>query len=417
MPRVSASRELLAAREDVWSFIAEPHHFPDWWPGIGGVSRTAVGSRRVRVGASAASSGRRCSGGRRRAGCCWSGRRGSGALRVDPDGRHIDAELRLDARGPTGRSRRSRSRRPGSSASAAPCHAKRSLVCMPCARLVPSSTSSSPSHVRFPLPRRVPSRGLLRACHRHPRRRCACFSRARQHRTQAAGRRPATRREPGRRAQNATVETAKSGRAADSAFVEGTYKSVMANRLKGKKIAVLFIGSSREGSSLGDHVGAGRRRRGTAAANQVRQGPDRPAVLAQKLAQEAFARELRRASDQLQNLGHDLGQEFVAGTDTPLWSALQSVIVEEKTGPSKPPADGVVIVRTVDAADRGDSSLSQGSLRGSRRRRRPRSRCRANERMRSAQSRRSNGQVSRPSTTSRRRSGSSHSSPCSRIRC
>lgn len=37
MPRASASRELLAAREDVWAFIAEPHHFPDWWPGIGGV--------------------------------------------------------------------------------------------------------------------------------------------------------------------------------------------------------------------------------------------------------------------------------------------------------------------------------------------------------------------------------------------
>ena len=37
MPRVSATRELLAPREDVWSFIAEPHHFPDWWPGIAAV--------------------------------------------------------------------------------------------------------------------------------------------------------------------------------------------------------------------------------------------------------------------------------------------------------------------------------------------------------------------------------------------
>jgi hypothetical protein len=37
MPRASASRELLAARADVWAFVAEPHHFPDWWPGIGGV--------------------------------------------------------------------------------------------------------------------------------------------------------------------------------------------------------------------------------------------------------------------------------------------------------------------------------------------------------------------------------------------
>ena len=37
MPRAFASRELLASREEVWSFIAEPHHFADWWPGIAGV--------------------------------------------------------------------------------------------------------------------------------------------------------------------------------------------------------------------------------------------------------------------------------------------------------------------------------------------------------------------------------------------
>jgi len=35
--RVSVTRELLASREDVWAFIAEPHHFPDWWPGVAGV--------------------------------------------------------------------------------------------------------------------------------------------------------------------------------------------------------------------------------------------------------------------------------------------------------------------------------------------------------------------------------------------
>jgi uncharacterized protein YndB with AHSA1/START domain len=37
MPRVSASRELLASRDDVWAFIAEPRHFSDWWPGIAAV--------------------------------------------------------------------------------------------------------------------------------------------------------------------------------------------------------------------------------------------------------------------------------------------------------------------------------------------------------------------------------------------
>ena len=32
-----ASLELLAAREDVWRFLAEPYHLSDWWPGITGV--------------------------------------------------------------------------------------------------------------------------------------------------------------------------------------------------------------------------------------------------------------------------------------------------------------------------------------------------------------------------------------------
>ena len=37
MPKVAASRELLAPREDVWRFLAEPFHFSDWWPGVHGV--------------------------------------------------------------------------------------------------------------------------------------------------------------------------------------------------------------------------------------------------------------------------------------------------------------------------------------------------------------------------------------------
>jgi uncharacterized protein YndB with AHSA1/START domain len=37
MPRVTAERELLAPVEDVWRFIAEPHHLADWWPGLAAV--------------------------------------------------------------------------------------------------------------------------------------------------------------------------------------------------------------------------------------------------------------------------------------------------------------------------------------------------------------------------------------------
>jgi len=32
-----ASLELLAPRDDVWAFLSEPYHLPDWWPGITGV--------------------------------------------------------------------------------------------------------------------------------------------------------------------------------------------------------------------------------------------------------------------------------------------------------------------------------------------------------------------------------------------
>lgn len=32
-----ASLELLAPRADVWAFLAEPYHLPDWWPGIAGI--------------------------------------------------------------------------------------------------------------------------------------------------------------------------------------------------------------------------------------------------------------------------------------------------------------------------------------------------------------------------------------------
>ena len=142
------------------------------------------------------------------------------------------------------------------------------------------------------------------------------------------------------------VETVKSDAAADRAFVEGTYKSVMAGRLKGKKIAVLFIGSSESvrrsaiATALAD-AGAGSPLR-----IRFVKVPVDPDLLAKRLANKPLLANYA-GPDQLKNLGHDLGQEFVAGTDTPLWSALQNILVEEKVGPAKPPADGVVIVRSV----------------------------------------------------------------------
>ena len=42
--KVTATRELLAARADVWDFLGEPYHLPDWWPGASGVQPDRRGS-------------------------------------------------------------------------------------------------------------------------------------------------------------------------------------------------------------------------------------------------------------------------------------------------------------------------------------------------------------------------------------
>lgn len=53
--RIQASRELVAPRPEVWAFLAEPYHLPDWYPGVSGVTpdrRGAAAGARWQVVAS-----------------------------------------------------------------------------------------------------------------------------------------------------------------------------------------------------------------------------------------------------------------------------------------------------------------------------------------------------------------------------
>jgi hypothetical protein len=143
----------------------------------------------------------------------------------------------------------------------------------------------------------------------------------------------------------AQVDTLTQSGASDKAFVERSYKIVMANRLKGQRIAVLFVGST-DGNlgsvktALSD-AGAGdpiRVRALTVPIDQTK--------LQRRLANRPFLAAFS-GPKQLEQLGHALGQEFASGGDTPLLNALQSLIVEEKAGRTKKPADAVVVVRTV----------------------------------------------------------------------
>jgi uncharacterized protein YndB with AHSA1/START domain len=102
MARASAKRELLAPREDVWKFVAEPHHFPDWWPGIGGVHPDrrglAEGARWQVRGIDRPTFMRRpASSGMLLVRAAQRPERFAWTLTGD----HIDAELRLEATSPT----------------------------------------------------------------------------------------------------------------------------------------------------------------------------------------------------------------------------------------------------------------------------------------------------------------------------
>lgn len=162
---------------------------------------------------------------------------------------------------------------------------------------------------------------------------------------------------------NTTVDALTKRGKAEHAFVEATYKNVMANRLKGKKIALLFVGSADShvrsfvARALGD-AGAGQPLRIRALSV-----PIDATKLEQRLATRPALADYAGV-DQLKNLGHALGQEFVGGTETPLWSALQNLIVEETSGPAKRPVDGVVIVRTAEPQNDPTASFLQGLYAG-----------------------------------------------------
>jgi hypothetical protein len=87
------------------------------------------------------------------------------------------------------------------------------------------------------------------------------------------------------------------------------------------------------------------------------------AALTKRLANRPFLAGYA-GEDKLFQLGEALGQEFVAGTDTPLWNALQNLLVEERVGTPKRPADGVVVVRTAAAQTGPTARFLQGLYSG-----------------------------------------------------
>jgi hypothetical protein len=125
-----------------------------------------------------------------------------------------------------------------------------------------------------------------------------------------------------------------------------SYPALMEDRLVGKNIGILFLGPV-DGSvrsaierTLTD-AGAGSPVRLIAVDTPV-DATELDSALSgdQTLAQYA------ESGDDFGSLGTALGRELVDGEGTPTWSLLSSNLVEERSGASTPPLDGVVVVRS-----------------------------------------------------------------------
>lgn len=159
-----------------------------------------------------------------------------------------------------------------------------------------------------------------------------------------------------RRAQNradalqSTVDVLKESGDADRTFVRATYNALMTDRLKGKRVAVLFIGSVDQATE-GDISAAIKDAGGRAAARVYAvQVPIDAAAIERRLSAQPALQDFA-GTDQLRRLGRQLGRVFVKGGETPFWNALNTLILQEATprvGGHLRPVDAVVVVRSAD---------------------------------------------------------------------
>jgi hypothetical protein len=129
---------------------------------------------------------------------------------------------------------------------------------------------------------------------------------------------------------------------ADELFARA-YPTLMDGRLEGKNVAVVFLGPA-DGSVRAEVEGALADADGGAPASIVAldvpvDGPDLRAALEGDELLAAYVDESGDFSD----LGRELGRELVEAEETPLWDALATRLVEERSGTIANPMDSVVV--------------------------------------------------------------------------
>lgn len=135
--------------------------------------------------------------------------------------------------------------------------------------------------------------------------------------------------------------------AVEDAYVDATWQLVMADRLRGRRVGLVFVGP----------VDGAIRTKVTEALEQAGADPvvplrslqvpvDVAAIDGVLASRPAFARFV--GDEQLDELGGALGRQLAAGGETPLWAALSAELVAERSGPLQQALDGIVLVRTAE---------------------------------------------------------------------
>jgi copper transport outer membrane protein MctB len=128
-------------------------------------------------------------------------------------------------------------------------------------------------------------------------------------------------------------------------FVDAAYPAVMDRRLAGKGVVVVFVGPADQtrGAIEQTIANAG----GTLVRLRVLKVPIDDAALEQTLDGNSELAELA-SPDDAGEIGRVLGEELLAGGEAPLWDGLAAQLVIERNPDADPPADAVVVVRTVE---------------------------------------------------------------------
>ena len=146
-------------------------------------------------------------------------------------------------------------------------------------------------------------------------------------------------------AADARVSTLSAAQKTSDAFVERAYPALVANRLTGKRIAVIFVGSV-DARLRADLL--------SALADAGAPGIARLRALSipldtKKLAAAIGARPALQPYQgvlQLGDLGRDFGTQLLLGGRSPLVEALTPLLFEERVGADRKPLDGVIVLRT-----------------------------------------------------------------------